>query len=1096
MALDSDPTASRRSGPTIGGGIVALFARHPTAPNLLMLVLILAGLFSLTRLNRQFFPDIVIPTIVVTVEWPGASAEDVERNILDVLEPELRFIDNVDEVVSYAREGSASISLSFPPNVDLQKAQADIEQAVSTVTTLPEDTERPTITRAAFFDNVGKIALSGPFDERILKSYAKRLRDGLLAAGIDRVVLTGARDEEIWIRVREADLQRLGLTLRDVSDKVRENSQDQPAGTLRGGSELQLRAKSDRRTAEELGAIELRSTDTGQKVFLRDVADIRAASDRDDLITSVNGVPAVRLEIQRSLTADTLKTMQIMNAYIEKARAELPKSLNIEIYDVSGKLVEQRLSILVKNGLQGLVLVLLALFVFLNARIAFWTAAGIPIAMFATLAVMLVTGQSINMVSMFGLIMMLGIVVDDAIVVGEQAASLEERGMVRSDAAVAAGVQMTAPVTAATLTTLAAFGPMLLIGDRIGDILAAIPYVAAAALLASLIECFLILPGHLRHGRAQVTRPNAFRRSFDAGFRFFRDRMFGPLVDLAYAWRYTTVAILVGGFMLAIGLMQGDRVRFVFFPNLPPENLSAFVVFAPGLPREQQQPVITAVEEALLRAERKLLAAQPKAPTAVPEADDEAGRASDNAITRWIVQTWNQLRPPSLPERDEKLVDTRIAIFGIAGRTRGENLAQLDVQLTPSEERLTSSLDVLRAWRKELPTFAGVEKIVVFGRRGGPPGRDVDVRLENAPVAVLKAAAEELKTRLSSYPGVSAIEDDLPYGKQEIVFELNPRGTALGFTGQSVGRQVRDAFEGAIATRFARGDDEITVRVMRTQEADGVAALHNFYLTTPGGDRVPLLEVVTVREQGTFSVILRRDGVRTVSVTADLDTDIATTEATIERLEAEVMQALARKYQLTYQYGGRAEESRDAFKDLQIGALLALAMIYIILGWVFASYWQPLAVMAIVPFGFVGAVIGHWVMGYSITIISMIGLLGLSGILVNDSIVLVTRYNQRRAEGEPLTQAITGASRDRLRAVVLTSLTTIGGLTPLMFETSRQAQFLIPLAVTIVFGLAAATILVLILVPSLIGIGSDIRRAAGLLVRLYFPGRQARPVST
>ncbi len=1096
-----------------GGGIVALFARHPTAPNLLMLLLIIIGLFSLTRLNRQFFPNIVVPTIVVAVAWPGASAEDVEKNILDVLEPELRFIENVDEVVSYAREGNATITLSFPPNVDLQKAQADVEQAVSGVTTLPDDSERPTITRASFFDNVGKIAISGPFEESVLKTYAKRLRDGLLASGIDRVTLTGARDEEVWINVREADLQRLGLTLADIAERIRVNTQDQPAGTLRGGAELQLRAKSDRKTAEDLAAIEIRGTATGEKIYLRDVADVRAAQDRDGIITLVNGRPAIMLQVERALTADTLQTMERMYAYIEKAKAEFPQSLNIEIYDVSGKLVQQRLGILVKNGLQGLILVLFALFIFLNARIAFWTAAGIPIAMLATLGVMLATGQSINMVSMFGLIMMLGIVVDDAIVVGEHAASLEEQGVPRPDAAVSAGVQMTAPVTAATLTTLAAFSPMLLIGDRIGDILSAIPYVAAAALVASLVECFLILPGHLRHGRPSRRRASVIRRGFDAGFAFFRDRLFGPVVDVAYAWRYTTVAILVGTFILAFGMLQGGLVRFVFFPNLPPENLTARLVFAPGVPRAEQLPALAAVQSALERVEARLIANQPAAKSA-PGGDETAMDQLGNApqtgagergagadllapIWRYVGPTLEPLiawfSPPALPQRDDQLVQTTIATFGKAGQTRGDNLAQLDVQLTASEVRRTSSLTVLSEWRKALPQIPGVEKIVVFGRRGGPPGRDVDVRLENAPIETLKLAAEDLKRQLERLRGVSTIEDDLPYGKQELVFELTPRGTALGFTGQSVGRQVRNAFEGAIATRFARGDEEITVRVLRLQEAEGYAALQALYLTTPNGDRVPLLEVVRLQERRTFSLIQRRDGVRTVAVTADLDTKIATTQDIVAQLEAGIMPELAQRYQLTYRYSGRDEERRESFRDLRIGALMALSMIYIILAWVFASYWQPLAVMSIVPFGFVGAVIGHYVMGFPLTIISMIGLLGLSGILVNDSIVLVSRFNQRLAGGENVARAITNAARDRLRAVMLTSLTTIGGLTPLMFETSRQAQFLIPLAVTIVFGLAAATILVLILVPALIGIGADVGRIAQWVKRLYVRERSMAP---
>ncbi|MCB1512745.1 MAG: efflux RND transporter permease subunit, partial [Hyphomicrobiaceae bacterium] len=617
-------------------------------------------------------------------------------------------------------------------------------------------------------------------------------------------------------------------------------------------------------------------------------------------------------------------------------------------------------------------------------------------------------------------------------------------------------IRMFAPVTAATLTTAAAFMPILFIGDRIGDIMRAIPLVVLAALLASLIECFLVLPGHLRHSHGPAKQPGRWRRAIDGGFNWFRDRAFGPFALVAYRWRYTTVAVLVGTFILAMGMMAGGRVKFVFFPQLEPETILASIYFAPGVPKNEQEKAVSRIEQSLYTAQQRLLAGLKKNGAA------SAGQPLE-----------------------DKLVVATFSLIGKAGRTQGENVAEITAELLPSEARRTRTRAILAAWRRALPKIPGVERVAVYGRRGGPPGRDVDVRLQNAPIEVLKKAAEELKVRLTGIPGTSAIEDDLPYGKQEIVFKLTPRGSALGFTGQSVGRQIRNAFEGAIATRFARGDEEITVRVMRAQEVGGIAALSSVYLRTPQGVRVPLNEVVDITERQNFSLVQRRDGIRTVAVTADLDVEVTTTEEVVARLEREIMPALAAKYGITYRYSGRDEERAKSFRDLKSGAILALALIYIILGWVFASYVKPLAVMAIIPFGFVGAVVGHYVMGYNITLPSMIGLLGLSGILVNDSIVLVSRLSERLQEGDDLEDACVGAARDRLRAVLLTSLTTIGGLLPLIFETSRQAQFLIPLAVTIVFGLATATVLVLILVPALVGIGGDFGRIGRAIGRLY-----------
>jgi len=495
--------------------------------------------------------------------------------------------------------------------------------------------------------------------------------------------------------------------------------------------------------------------------------------------------------------------------------------------------------------------------------------------------------------------------------------------------------------------------------------------------------------------------------------------------------------------IIAVGLIVGGRVGFTFFPSPEPENISAIVEFGAGTPVDEQIAALKRIDESLLRA----------------ELDVGGGK--------------------------EKLVVNSFVTLGSVGQSRGDNLAEIDVQLTASEERTIPTKDIIPAWRKRLPQIPGVERIAILGQRIGPPGRDIDVRLQDAPVEKLKAAAAELKAALTRFPGVSAIADDLPYGKQELILELTPRGTALGFTSDNVGTQVRNAFDGAIATRFARGDEEITVRVLRVQETSGAHSLGQIYLRSPGGQRVPLTEIVKIREKAGYSVIQRKDGVRTVAVTADLDPKVASVPDVLANLAKDVMPVLAAKYGLNYKFKGRDEERRKSFADLRLGALLALAMIYIILAWVFESYAKPVAVMAIIPFGVVGAVLGHMAMGFHLTIISMIGLLGLSGILVNDSIILMSQIRRRLEEGDSSAEAAIGASQDRLRAVVLTSLTTIGGLFPLLFETSRQAQFLIPMAITLVFGLAAATILVLVLVPALVGVGGDIGRLASALARFY-----------
>lgn len=1025
--------------------LVSIFVRHSTAANLLMAIMVMMGLYAVSKINVQFFPTVEVPIINVSVHWPGASSEDVEKNILDSLEPELRFLDDVEEVNSYAREGAGTISLEFYANADMQKAQSDVEQAIAGVTTLPEDSEEPIINRVTFYENVAKLAISGPFSEETVKAYAKQIRDGLLNNGIDRVTLSGVRDEEIWIEIKEEELRRLNLSLSTIAERIRLETRDLPSGTIEGGLEVQLRALAERRTPEELAKIEIVSLSSGEKIYLKDIAKIHTQFDKDGKTGIISGNRAIQLSIKRAVSSNTLKTMESFYAYVEKIKPTLPPSLKLNVYDVRGESVKQRLGILIENGLQGLVLVLIVLFIFLNWRIAFWVAAGIPVALMATVLVMWVSGQTINMISMFALIMMIGIIVDDAIVVAEDTATRQSMGIGPRKAAEQGALRMLKPVTAATLTTMAAFFPIFLIQGRLGDFMSAIPLVVMAVLIASIVECFLILPGHLRHAATSgnMEERGRFRAKFDDGLEAFRDGPYRRFVEFCYDWRYSFVALTVLTLIISMGLIAGGRVGFQFFPSPEAEKVTAKINFVPGTPNEEQVRILKLIETDLKAVEARLT-----------------------------------------KDKNEKLIVAVYGLQGKSGRAQGDSLAEVNVNLTPSEDRTIRTRAFIREWKKSAPKIPAIERFAIGGKRVGPPGADIDIRLKGADVNTLKKAADDLKLALAGVSGVSNVDDDLPYGKPEWIIEVTPRGTSLGLTAQSVGTQIRNSFEGAIATRFARGDEEITVRVKRKHDLDGIEALRSIYLITPDNQRVPLPEVVTLREKPGFSVIQRRDGARTVSVTADIDPKLTEVTTVIEQLKIEALPKAEEKYGIGYSLAGRAEDRAKSFADLKLGALLALVLIYIILAWVFESYAKPFAVMAIIPFGAVGAILGHMVMGTALTILSFIGLLGLSGILVNDSIILVTEVKNRLDRGEVLHEAAIGASQDRLRAVLLTSLTTIGGLLPLLFETSRQAQFLMPMAITMVFGLAAATILVLVLVPVMVGIGGDIGNIAKWYMRL------------
>ena len=1021
-------------------GLIGLFVRHPNAANLLAGLAIVIGLFSVTRLNTQFFPDFGIDFVSVTLVWPGASAEDVEANIVAAVEPEVRFLDSVKHVISFAVEGSGTVLVEFEPGTDMQAALSDVESAVAQITTFPEDAERPIVQRIVRYDTISRLVISGPLPEAALKKLAKRLRDELLSIGVDRVEMFGARDEEIWVEVAPATLRRLDLTLADIGARIAGHSQDLPLGTMEGRFEKQIRSLGLATDAAAIGAIEARALRTSEKIYIRDIARVSGGFNEDDEIAIRGDFQAIELHIQRSPSADALDQARLVDDYVERVRPTLPPDLRFEHYDIQAAFISDRINLLLRNGAGGLVLVLAILFVFLSGRLAFWVAAGIPIALMATMAVMLATGQSINMVSLFALIMTLGIIVDDAIVVGEHSATLRARGLDPLAAAEGGALRMLAPVTAASLTTIAAFVPILMIGDIIGQIISAIPYVVVAVLLASLAESFLILPAHVRDAmRRGGGSESRFRRWFDDHFERFRDGAFAALVAWAVRWRYLTLSIALGCLIVSAGMVVGGRLAFNFFPSPESDVVFANIVYPPGTPRDETERMIAELERALGVAEAKL-----------------TGGAGG-----LVVMSFGKLGRSQAVEFQS---------------VKGDHLGGVHVELAPSDRRAVRTPDFINAWRDEIVPRAGVERISLNERQGGPPGREIDVRLSAGSTAVLKQAALVVRDALRAIPGVRDIEDDLPYGKQEVELSLTPKGRALGFTTESVGRQVRDAFEGRIAKRFARGDEEVVVRVQYPRGEVGSGALRDLYVRGPDGAEVALSELVTVTETRGFARIRREDGVREVAVTAEVDETITTNNEVLATLRREAVPEIIERFGIAVDFAGKAEEQARTLADMRVGAGIALVSIYVILAWVFASYSRPLVVMAIIPFGFIGAILGHLVMDYNLTILSLIALLGLAGILVNDSIILVRTIEERIAGGEHVHAAIVGGARDRLRAVLLTSLTTIGGLLPLMFETSLQARFIIPMAITIVFGLALATLLVLVLIPALVGIQEDAKR--------------------
>lgn len=1001
--------------------------------NLLMVVMLLAGAWALTKLNTQFFPTFELDFITVTTKWTGASAEDIERTITGPLEQDLRNADGLKEMTSTSAEGVSSIVLEFEEDTDIGLAVDQVKETVDLVRNLPASAETPEITRIVRYEPVARVMLTSSGDFRELRAMAHRYERELLERGIAKISVTGLPEEEIAVQVPTAVLQELGLSLEEIGRRLASTSRDVPVGVMgREETARQLRFLDQRRNVLAFEDVPIVADQEGRLVTLGNIATIeRRPRDRQVRVTHRDR-PAVELRLLRAEGSDSLEAARILETWLAETRTQLPAGVELFVYDQQWELIEQRINLLLENGLSGLALVLIILFLFLDARAATWVAAGIPVSFMAALAALYLVGGSIDMISLFAFIMVLGIIVDDAIVVGEDAMTHFQQGEPPLAAVEGGARRMLAPVMSSSLTTIAAFLPLMLVGDIIGAIMRAIPTVVICVIVASLIESFLILPGHLRHAFAQSGdyRPRYIRRRLDAGFRWFRERVFRPLVRAALVYRWTTVATAVALMATSAGLLASGRMPFTFFPTPDGRTLFANVEFVSGTPQARVEAHLAHVEQALWEAQAAL---------------------GEDIIVAVVVR--------------HGITETASEQEG----RRGDQFGSILVELVEPDARSARNSEFISAWRAHIADVPGVENLSIFERRAGPPGRDIDIRISGDSAAAVKAAAIDLKEQLRTLEAVSGIEDDTPFGREQLVLRLTATGEALGLSVDDVGRQLRAAYDGYLAQIFPDGEDEIEVRVVLPDTERNVpGGFDKVDIVMPDGGSVPILDVVTVDSQRGFEALRHADGRLAVTVAADVDPARSNANTILAELARGTLGDLASRHGVEFSLEGRAADQSETLEDMRRGTLLALALIYIILAWVFGSYGWPLIVMTIIPFGIVGAIWGHFAMGLDLTILSLFGFVGLSGIVVNDSIILVVFYRNLRAGGMSAQEALVEAACQRLRAVLLTSLTTIAGLTPLLFETSLQAQFLIPMATSIAFGLGFATLLVLLLVPSLL----------------------------
>jgi len=1023
--------------------IFALFVHHRVAANLLMGLIILTGIWSLGKLNTQFFPSFALDIVNVRTAWSGASAEDIERAITKPIEQELFTLDGLHRISSTSATNISAITLEFKEGTDIGIAIDEINQQLALFRQLPSDAEQPEVSRVVRYENIARLVISHTNNLDDIRELSYQIRDELLAAGISKIDITGLPEQEISIEVTSNTLQELSMPIADLGRKIQNASQDIPAGIVgRDDVSRQIRGLNQQRDEDGFNNLVINANELGQKITLGDISHIEKKPLQNQTTLYHNGIPAVELRLRRAENNDALESAQILDDWITENQAALPTGVKLQVYDESWKLIEDRISVLLVNGLGGLVLVVGILFIFLNGRVAFWVSAGIPVSFMATLSIMYLADSSINMISLFGLIMAVGIIVDDAIVVAEYSQDRYDNGDSPEDAAEKGARRMLAPVTSSSLTTIAAFLPLMIVGGVMGNIMFEIPLVIICVVLASLLECFLILPAHMRftftraHGNKNQT---TFRLKMDNAFIQFRERYYTPLIKHALNFRSVTIACAIGAFIMAIALVAGGRIGFTFFPSTESKVINANISFTAGTPAERVLEFLEELEDTLYLTENNFL-------------DKLHEESKDKDIVEIVV-----LKPGVS------------ASGGGTGARRGDQYGSLFIEIISPDQRDFKIADFVEAWKANTQMPPGLELFTIAQRHGGPPGQDLDIRLSGNTPLVLKKASEELQHKLFTYPGVSAIEDDLPWGQEQLIYSLTPTGESLGLSVNEIGKQLRASFDGQLIQIYQDNNDEVEVRlILASDERKNLSDLYRFNVYTPEGKFVPLISVVDITSHKGFDALRHSQTHLTVRVSADVDRTRNNANSIIQNLNETYLPELAQTYGLRYSFEGRRAEQEQSQADMKLGSLIALALIYIILAWVFASYVKPLVVMAVIPFGITGAIFGHYVMDVELTILSMFGIIGLSGIVVNDSIILVTVYQELRQKGLAVTQAIEQASRSRLRAVILTSLTTIAGLTPLLFETSVQAQFLIPMAISITFGLAFATVLVLLVIPAIL----------------------------
>jgi len=1025
--------------------IVAWFVDNAVAANMLMLVLIGGGLFTLATIRQEEFPSIDLDIIHITVPYLGAAPEEAEEAVCVRIEEAIEGTPGIDRMTSIAVEGSCSVFVELLLSTDANWALSDIESKVNAITTLPTETENPIVSLLVIREGVLDIAISGPADERTLKVLGQKLRDEIAALpGVSQADLDYVRPYEISIEMSEQALRRYGITFEQVAAAVRSSSLDLPGGSLKTeGGEILLRSKGQAYYGDEFESIVVLTRGDGTIVTLGEIARVVDGFKDDDMRVYLDGQPAVVVRAYRVGDEDTLVLARVVKAYLEGARLELPEGLELTIFNDESEELRERIGTLWQNAAWGLAFVLIVLALVLRFRVAFWVAAGIPIALLGAVMLFPTLDYAISSLSVMGFLLVLGIVVDDAIIVGERVYARRQEGEPGREAAVEGTLDVAVPVIFGVLTTVAAFSPLVLVPGRMGQIFGVLGGTVIVCLLLSLVEAQLILPAHLAHwlrgsNEALASGKSRIQERLGGGLERFVAQRYQPALERVLEWRYLATAGAIGVLILTAGLFASGRVTFQFFPGIEGDRVYATVTLPQGTPLAHTEAAVRQLEASAeaLRAEL-----------------DREGGSAGSVVTHVLSSIGKQATRRHGPPRPS-----------LSGG--GTHLAQVVLDLVPWNARDVTSGEVTQRWRELTgPIPDAVE--VSFDSKAMHAGDAIALQLSGDDTNELAAAAAELRAKLGTYDGVFDIADSLRAGKQEIKLRLLPEAKPLGITQSDLARQVRTAFYGIEVQRIQREQDDVRVMLRYPkEERRSLGDLENMRIRAPDGTEIPFAAVAQAELGRGFATIRRTDGRRVVTVTADVDRSVVTPEEIMASLrQGPLPQLLAQHPEIALSLEGEQRERVKAMTGLAWGFLMALGAIYVLLAIPLRSYAQPVIIMAAIPFGSVGAVLGHFIMGWDLVFFSLLGIVALSGVVVNDSLVLVDFINRKRDEGLPLEEAVRIAGMTRFRPIFLTSATTFVGLAPLMFNSSEATFFVVPIAISLAYGVLVATTITLFIVP-------------------------------